>query len=146
MRNALFSLVILASLGAGCAPLDAITSLSLDSEPSATTTRNTPTTTVEELENRDIGAEVSAKIKANVSIDEDGYSPKLTILGQGATIIFKNNDSVSHSVTSDIGKFDVGVILPGKSKSFSTKNLKPGTYGYHDQLHRELKGTIKIHE
>jgi plastocyanin len=147
MRNALISLIILAGFGAGCAPLDAITSLSLDGEPSTTTTSTkTATTTLEDLEKRDIGAEVSAKIKANISIDDDGYNPKTTTLGQGATVIFKNMDKVSHSVTSDIGKFDVGVILPGNTKSFSTKNLKPGTYGYHDALHPELKGMIKIHE
>ncbi|MEO5928036.1 MAG: cupredoxin domain-containing protein [Patescibacteria group bacterium] len=147
MQKMLVSLVILASLGAGCAPLDAITSLSLDEPtPTATTTQKTPTTTLEELEKHDLGAEASAKINASVSIWDSGYSPKMITVGQGATITFKNLDKISHSVTSDIGKFDLGVMLPRGTKTFNTKNLKPGTYGFHDQLHPELKGTIKIHD
>lgn len=145
MKKALVSGILLASFGAGCAQLDALMSIG-DTTHNPPTPPITATTTIEELEKRDIGAEVSAKIKANVSVDDDGYNPKTTMVGQGATIMFKNTDTVSHSITSDTGKFDLGVILPRNSKSLNTKNLKPGTYGYHDALHPELKGTIKIHE
>ena len=146
MKKALISLFFLASFGAGCATLDAITSLSLGSDTPATSTHQTATTTVEELEKRDIGAEVSAKIKANVSIWNSGYSPKTITVGQGATITFKNLDKVSHSVTSNTGNFDLGVLQPGNSKTLNTKNVKPGEYGFHDALHPELKGVIMIHD
>ncbi len=58
----------------------------------------------------------------------------------GTTIIWKNFDSVNHSVVG--GNFQSGVLAPGQS--FSHKFTQDGTYVYYDGLHRDTTGEIII--
>ncbi|MGI0085752.1 MAG: cupredoxin domain-containing protein, partial [Nitrososphaerales archaeon] len=51
----------------------------------------------------------------------------------GTEVIWVNNDSTQHTVTSDNGAFGSQIINPRDSFSFAFN--QPGTYTYHDEIH-----------
>lgn len=80
-------------------------------------------------------------------------------IGVNNTVRWINNDTVPHSVVSDIEyidnntgkKFDLstetkdgGFIMPGRYYEFTF--TEPGTYGYHGEPHPWIRGTVIVHE
>jgi plastocyanin len=66
-------------------------------------------------------------------------------------VTWKNDDSVPHTVTSGIvesgtpkpdGKFDSGIIAPGKGFSFVFD--APGEYDYYCLLHPFMTGKVAV--
>jgi len=64
-------------------------------------------------------------------------------------VVWKNNDSTPHTVTSDYGyfekisgKFDSGIIEGGKSYQYTF--MSEGSYLYHCQIHPFMKGEVSI--
>jgi plastocyanin len=142
MRPLLLPLVLLIAIGAGCGPIDEIKKgFASAPSPSSTSTATASTTSDETTSLHD---QITSKIKITISIWSNRYSPKDISVSQGVTITFKNNDTENHSVTSNTGKFDLGVLLPGQSKKLNTKEFSFGTYGYHDQLNPEIKGSFTV--
>jgi len=66
------------------------------------------------------------------------------VLGVNNTVTWINEDVVSHSVTSDTGLFDSGVLGPKQEWSFTFSS--PGSYAYHCSLHPWMKGLITVLE
>jgi len=64
------------------------------------------------------------------------------VLGVNNTVTWINEDVVSHSVTSDTGLFDSGVLGPKQEWSFTFS--APGSYAYHCSLHPWMKGFITV--
>jgi len=74
------------------------------------------------------------------------FSPATLTIKAGTTVTWKNNTSVSHTVTSDDGKsFDSGTSNPiAAGATFSFTFTKTGTYAYHCEIHPFMKATIIV--
>ena len=77
-----------------------------------------------------------------VSIVNMSFSPASLTVTAGTTVIWTNNDMITHTVTADDASFDSGNITMGTkySRLFSTA----GTYTYHCTIHPNMKGTIVV--
>lgn len=53
-----------------------------------------------------------------VSIENFAFSPSSLEVPVGATVVWTNNDTIGHTVSSDDGKFDSGDLQPGKQFKF----------------------------
>lgn len=103
---------------------------------------------------------VSVRILENSFVESNprNYDPKSVrgILGVSNRVVWTNNDTFGHTVTSDEpayvdqinGKFDSlaqgGLVLPGETFEFTF--TKPGTYRYHCEPHPWMEGTVEIVE
>ena len=65
-----------------------------------------------------------------------------TVSVVGGTVTWINKDTMSHTVTSDTGLFDSGILSTGAtwSHTFTT----PGMYPYHCTPHPQMTGTIVV--
>ena len=71
------------------------------------------------------------------------YDPNSKSVHVGDTVEWDwVDDSASHSVTSDDGKFDSG--LKSKGDKFTFKFSSAGTYKYHCSVHPNMLGTITV--
>ena len=67
------------------------------------------------------------------------FSPNPSSFG-GQTVVFKNNDTVTHRVTLNDGSLDTGDIAPGAT---SRSVLMPsGGTNYHCTLHANMVGAV----
>jgi len=71
-----------------------------------------------------------------------GFSPQTLTISVGTTIIWKNNTTAPHTVTSDNGVFGSGTIAPGGT--FSFKFTSAGTFAYHCNIHPYMMATITV--
>jgi plastocyanin len=77
-----------------------------------------------------------------VSIAGMAFSPATLTVAIGTTVIWTNNDGMTHTVTSDATNFDSGDLVPGSK--FSQVFSVAGTYPYHCTIHPTMKGTIVV--
>jgi len=77
-----------------------------------------------------------------ISIYGSGFSPKSTTITQGDTVTWVNRDNTTHQVLADKGQF-VSPIL-GRGQTYSFTFNAAGNYGYKDELHPKLVGTITV--
>ena len=77
---------------------------------------------------------------SQVSIQNMSFSPSNIQVAAGTTVTWTNNDTVTHTVTSDTGAFDSGNLSPGQTytHTFSTA----GTYTYHCSIHTSMHGIV----
>lgn len=70
------------------------------------------------------------------------YVPGRIEIEAGTTVEWTNNDPLAHTVTSDNGAFDSGLIASGRTwrHTFTT----PGTYPFHCNPHPFMKGTVVV--
>lgn len=70
------------------------------------------------------------------------FSPQAAMIKKGTTVTWTNQDSVSHTVTSDSGAFASGQLSNGGtfSQTFNTA----GTFDYHCSNHPSMKGRIIV--
>lgn len=79
----------------------------------------------------------------NVSIVNMAFSPAALNIKTGSTVVWTNQDTVTHSVTSDDGTtFSSGNLANGSSFSFTFS--KPGTYTYHCAIHTFMTGSVTV--
>jgi len=81
-------------------------------------------------------------ILENVVISNFAFSPDSLTIQKGTTVVWKNEDNVTHTINSDIGHVASEDILPGEEYEH-TFNV-PGTYNYHCGIHPSMKGTIIV--
>ena len=67
-----------------------------------------------------------------VSIQDFFFSANVTV-EPGTTVTWVNEGTVPHTVTSDDGQFDSGVLMPGDSYTVMFKGQ--GTITYHCAIH-----------
>lgn len=78
-----------------------------------------------------------------VDIKNFSFNPSAVTVKTGTKVTWTNNDSVSHTVTSDSGNLlDSPILSPGQSFSFTFTN--PGSANYHCNIHHMMKGAIVI--
>jgi plastocyanin len=81
-------------------------------------------------------------IKADVALVGFAFSPGTVTIPVGATVIWTNKDSATHTVTSDTGVFDSGNLA--RDAVFAYTFSKAGTYSYHCNIHPSMTGKIVV--
>ena len=85
---------------------------------------------------------VSAQIH-EIDIFSGSYGTFAITINEGDTVVWTNQDSKNHTVTSDDGVFDSGIILPGDSWSFTFDQA--GTFPYSCTIHSSMVARIVVH-
>ena len=72
------------------------------------------------------------------------FAPPLTVVVQGTTVDFPNDDKVFHNVFSfsEAAKFDLGLYKSGTSKSVTLR--QPGVVNLYCNIHPEMISKIKV--
>ena len=70
------------------------------------------------------------------------FNPSPITVPSGSTVTWMNDDSITHTSTSNSSVWDSGTIAPGAtfSHTFST----PGTFQYHCAIHPNMVGTVTV--
>lgn len=122
------ALSALALAGAGCA----------NSSNSANTSPET--SDMNSMTTAPTGATASSG--TTVSIAGFAFSPNELHAKVGDTITWTNNDSMSHTVTSDTDAFDSGTLAPGKT--FTHTFTTAGTFAYHCNIHPSMSAKVIV--
>jgi plastocyanin len=77
-----------------------------------------------------------------VSIQDFFFSPANVSVPAGTTVTWVNEGNVPHTVTSDDGQFDSGVLMPGDSYTVMFKGQ--GTITYHCAIHPSMTGSVSV--
>jgi nitrite reductase (NO-forming)/hydroxylamine reductase len=85
---------------------------------------------------------VSPATQMQVTIVDQTFTPHTVIVATGATITWKNQDSVAHTVHSHEGWFESGTLEPGDT--FVWQPDQPGTFRYNCTLHPGMEGVIIV--
>jgi plastocyanin len=81
--------------------------------------------------------------KSDITIQNFTFSPSTVQVSSGNNVSVTNNDSTTHTVTSDDGKaFTTGPIDPGQTVSFLAP--APGSYGFHCNIHKSMTATLVV--
>jgi plastocyanin len=78
---------------------------------------------------------------STAAISIKNFAFTTTPVPAGATVTVRNNDAVTHTVTSDDGKFNVTVDA-GKTATFTAPAA--GTYKFHCNIHNYMHGTLTV--
>ena len=78
----------------------------------------------------------------SVEIKDFAFHPNSTTLPAGTTVTWKNDDSVSHTVTSTNGEFGSDVLRQGQE--FSHTFMNPGTYDYRCAIHPYMQAQVIV--
>lgn len=90
----------------------------------------------------DSGGDDDEPVEEAVSIDNLAFSPSTVTISVGDSVVWTNNDNTSHTVSSDTGAFDSGVLASGDT--FSLDFSTAGTYEYHCNFHPSMTGTVVV--
>lgn len=107
----------------------------------------------------------SSNANITITVQDFSYSPAAITIKAGTTVLWVNYGPSAHTVTSDSGVWDSGVLAaPGSTMggtaygtasgtiaggSFQRMFSQPGTYGYHCTIHPPslypgFKGTVVV--
>jgi plastocyanin len=89
-------------------------------------------------ENRQAANSVSIKDVNGIP----SFSPASITVTKGTTVTWTNNDDLSHTVTSDTGIFNSGVLNTGQTFRFTFNNI--GTFNYHCSIHPFMVGKVIV--
>lgn len=78
----------------------------------------------------------------SAAISGFAFQPGTITINRGDTVVWTNNDDVSHTVTASNGSFDSGMMGAGArfSRTFSTA----GTFSYYCGPHPSMRGTVIV--
>ena len=88
------------------------------------------------------GSGTPAAGQAAVAMQNTQFQPNVLTVKVGTTVTWTNKESLQHTVTSDTGLFDSGLLSQGGT--FSYTFTKAGEYSYYCTPHRGLGMTGKI--
>ncbi len=77
-----------------------------------------------------------------VAMSGIAFVPDSVSAAVGDTVVFRNDDPVPHTATSDRGAFDSGDVPPGKSWRWLPKAA--GRFPYHCTYHPNMTGVIVV--
>lgn len=75
-------------------------------------------------------------------LGRNAFDPDDVTVEVGTTITWTNNDTVSHTSTSDVSGWNSGIVAPGQQFSFAFPAA--GTYSYHCAIHPGMVGTVVV--
>jgi plastocyanin len=87
------------------------------------------------------GADVTINI-AGVN-GSNSFSPNPDTVMVGQSVAWKNNDSITHTATSDASAFNTGNIAPGATSTKITMGTA-GSFPYHCNIHNSMTGTLVV--
>jgi plastocyanin len=70
------------------------------------------------------------------------FNPSTITVAIGTTITWTNKDAVSHTVTSNSGAFDSGIIGSNGTHSFTFNTA--GTFSYYCAIHPTMTATVVV--
>jgi plastocyanin len=76
------------------------------------------------------------------ALGNQAFAPSPATVPVGTTITWTNNDTSTHTVTSDSGAFDSGSLAPGAKFSFTFQTR--GTFPYHCSPHPSMVATVVV--
>ena len=79
---------------------------------------------------------------ASMQTSQKSFYPGIIRINRGDTVLWKNNDSGIHTVTSQDGTFDSGMIMKGGS--FENKFEQKGAFDYFCALHPWMRGSVQV--
>ncbi len=94
------------------------------------------------LSSAELAAAASLPATSKPTITISGFKFSKLTVKKGKTVTIVNRDMVTHSVTSNTGRFNK-TVGPGKTVTFKAPST-PGTYKYHCSPHRFMKGTLTV--
>jgi plastocyanin len=71
------------------------------------------------------------------------FNPNPIDIARGVTVVWVNNDTITHTSTSDTGNWYSGNIPPGGS--FAATFQSAGAFAYHCGIHPNMLGTVIVH-
>lgn len=80
--------------------------------------------------------------QSSITLTDTSISPQTLTVAPGTTVVWTNLGSMTHTVTSDMGLFDSGIMYPGGSYSYTFPTA--GTYNYYCTLHGGITGTVIV--
>ena len=80
-------------------------------------------------------------VQGALVLSTTAYNPNPVTVSAGSTVTWTNNDSTTHTATSDGGVFN-GTLATGAQFSFMFANK--GTFTYHCSIHPNMVGTITV--
>lgn len=78
----------------------------------------------------------------SVTIQNMSFSPQDINVKVGDKVTWTNQDSITHTVTSDTNVFDSGNVANGGTFSFTFTNV--GTFSYHCNIHTSMTGQVTV--
>ncbi len=70
------------------------------------------------------------------------FQPDSVSAAVGDTVVFRNDDPVPHTATSDRGAFDSGDVQPGKSWRWAPRTA--GRFPFHYTYHPNMTGVVIV--
>jgi plastocyanin len=88
------------------------------------------------------GARTPTAALTRVSIRNFAFSPATLSVRAGTTVVWTNEDSVTHTVTATDNSFNSGNLTPGQtySRTFTTQGIFP----YVCQIHTFMTGAVTV--
>jgi plastocyanin len=80
--------------------------------------------------------------ETKIEIVNFAFDPATVTVPVGTTVKWTNEDSATHTITSDSGDWDSGKLMNGQS--FSHTFTQSGSFSYHCSIHASMKGTIEV--
>lgn len=119
----------------------------LNTQKQVTPVQNTGVNTQQELnpsaENNSSPPEGGSSTTYNIGIKNYAFSPKTITIKVGDTVVWTNQDSVSHTVTSYSGsELDSGGMSNGEAYSHTFTGK--GTFNYYCAIHSTMKGKVIV--
>jgi plastocyanin len=89
-----------------------------------------------------VAGPAGASVTKTVNIYSGKFSPKSVTITEGDSITWVNRDSVNHQILANKGQFVSAILKPKQSFTFTFHAA--GNYGYKDELHPKITGTIVV--
>ncbi|MGZ4849568.1 MAG: plastocyanin/azurin family copper-binding protein [Halobacteriota archaeon] len=70
------------------------------------------------------------------------FQPAALTVQRGASVTWRNDDSVAHHIVSDTNAFSSSVLNPGNTYTYQFSQA--GSYPYHCSIHPFMTGTVTV--
>ncbi len=77
-----------------------------------------------------------------VSMGDSVFEPRVASVRTGTTVVWRNNGTLRHTVTSSDGLFDSDLLRSGET--FSITFTRPGTFAYVCAIHPGMGGVVEV--
>jgi plastocyanin len=102
---------------------------------------STPTTPTPPTNGGNNGTPVTI-VNGARALTTTAYNPNPVTVSAGTTVTWTNQDTTTHTATSDSGLFSSGNVGPNGQFSFTFANK--GTFTYHCALHPNMVGSVVV--